>query len=76
MNGGGCFDYGNSETDGAGAIDVINFGTGCWGAGKCPDDLNSGISGGTQQQIRDCDGGAGQTWTHASSGLGTVRVRR
>jgi len=38
VNGGCCFDYGNSETtrkaDAAGAMDAINFGTECW-FGRC-----------------------------------------
>jgi len=38
VNGGCCFDYGNSETtrkaDAAGAMDAIYFGTGCW-FGEC-----------------------------------------
>jgi len=37
VNGGCCFDYGNSETtrkaDGAGAMDAINFSTQCWFGG-------------------------------------------
>jgi len=37
VNGGCCFDYGNSETDrkadGAGAMDAIYFGTSCWFGG-------------------------------------------
>jgi hypothetical protein len=37
VNGGCCFDYGNSETDrradGAGAMDSIYFGTSCWFGG-------------------------------------------
>jgi hypothetical protein len=37
VNGGCCFDYGNSETDrkadAAGAMDAINFGTQCWFGG-------------------------------------------
>jgi hypothetical protein len=37
VNGGCCFDYGNSETgrtaDGPGAMDAINFGTECWFGG-------------------------------------------
>jgi len=37
VNGGCCFDYGNSETDrhadGAGAMDAINFSTSCWFGG-------------------------------------------
>ncbi|WP_176741498.1 MULTISPECIES: arabinofuranosidase catalytic domain-containing protein [unclassified Streptomyces] len=37
VNGGCCFDYGNSETsrkaDAAGAMDAINFGTECWFGG-------------------------------------------
>jgi non-reducing end alpha-L-arabinofuranosidase len=39
VNGGCCFDYGNSETtrkaDAAGAMDAIYFGTNCW-FGGCP----------------------------------------
>src|SRR6185437_3926400 len=37
VNGGCCFDYGNSETDrkadAAGAMDAINFSTSCWFGG-------------------------------------------
>lgn len=40
VNGGCCFDYGNSETDrkadGAGAMDAINFGTSCWFSTTAP----------------------------------------
>jgi poly(hydroxyalkanoate) depolymerase family esterase len=44
------------------------------GAGKCLDDPNSSTSGGTQQQINTCNGGANQTWTHTSSGALSVTV--
>ncbi len=44
------------------------------GAGKCLDDPNSSTTGGTQQQIYTCNGGAGQTWTHTSSGALTVTI--
>ncbi len=44
------------------------------GAGKCLDDPNSSTTGGTQQQIWDCNGGANQTWTHTSSGQLTLSV--
>jgi hypothetical protein len=44
------------------------------GAGKCLDDPNSSTSGGTQQQIYTCGGGAGQTWTHTASGALSVTV--
>ena len=44
------------------------------GAGKCLDDPNSSTSGGTQQQINTCSGGANQTWTHTSSGALSVTV--
>jgi hypothetical protein len=44
------------------------------GAGKCLDDPNSSTSGGTQQQIYTCSGGANQTWTHTSSGALSVTV--
>ncbi|MFB0614806.1 arabinofuranosidase catalytic domain-containing protein [Streptomyces sp. AGS-58] len=59
VNGGCCFDYGNSETsrkaDAAGAMDAINFGTECW-FGSCSGsgpwvqaDLEWGLySGGSQ----------------------------
>jgi hypothetical protein len=57
VNGGCCFDYGNSETgrtaDGPGAMDAINFGTECW-FGGCTGpwvqaDLEFGLySGGSQ----------------------------
>jgi non-reducing end alpha-L-arabinofuranosidase len=60
VNGGCCFDYGNSETtrsaDAAGAMDAINFSTQCW-FGGCQGtgpwvqaDLEWGLySGGSQQ---------------------------
>jgi endo-1,4-beta-xylanase len=44
------------------------------GAGKCLDDPNSSTTGGTQQQIWDCNGQANQTWTKTSSGQITVSV--
>jgi hypothetical protein len=44
------------------------------GAGRCLDDPNSSTTGGTQQQIWDCNGGANQTWTHTSSGQLTLTV--
>jgi len=44
------------------------------GAGKCLDDPNSSTTGGTQQDIYTCSGGANQTWTHTSSGALTVTV--
>jgi hypothetical protein len=44
------------------------------GAGKCLDDPNSTTTLGTQQQIYTCNGGAGQTWTHTSTGALTVTV--
>jgi endo-1,4-beta-xylanase len=42
------------------------------GAGKCLDDPNGSTTGGTQQQIYTCWGGANQIWTHTSSGQLTV----
>jgi hypothetical protein len=59
VNGGCCFDYGNSETDrradGAGAMDAIYFGTSCWFGGCTGNgpwvqaDLEYGLySGGSQ----------------------------
>ncbi len=44
------------------------------GAGKCLDDPNSSTTGGTQQQIYTCSGGANQTWTHTSSGALSVTI--
>jgi hypothetical protein len=44
------------------------------GAGKCLDDPNSSTTGGTQQQIWDCNGQANQTWTKTSSGQITLSV--
>jgi len=44
------------------------------GAGKCLDDPNSTTTGGTQQQIYDCNGQANQHWTHTSTGALTVTV--
>ncbi|GAA3437589.1 RICIN domain-containing protein [Kutzneria kofuensis] len=37
------------------------------GAGKCLDINNSTTTAGTQAQIWDCNGGAGQTWTRTSA---------
>jgi hypothetical protein len=64
VNGGCCFDYGNSETsrkaDAAGAMDAINFGTQCWfggcsGSGPWVQaDLEWGLfSGGSQSWNRN-----------------------
>jgi hypothetical protein len=44
------------------------------GAGKCLDDPNSTTTGGTQQQIWDCNGQANQTWTKTSSNQITLTV--
>jgi len=44
------------------------------GAGKCLDDPNSTTTGGTQQQIYDCNGQANQHWTHTSTGALTLTV--
>ncbi len=44
------------------------------GAGKCLDDPNSTATGGTQQQIYTCNGGANQSWTHTSANELTVTV--
>jgi hypothetical protein len=44
------------------------------GAGRCLDDPNSTTTGGTQQQIYDCNGQANQTWTHTSAGALTLTV--
>jgi hypothetical protein len=44
------------------------------GAGKCLDDPNSSTTGGTQQQIWDCNGQANQTWTKTSSSQITLSV--
>ncbi len=44
------------------------------GAGKCLDDPNASTTGGTQQQIWDCNGQANQTWTHTSTGALTLSV--
>ncbi|MFC0438884.1 arabinofuranosidase catalytic domain-containing protein [Kutzneria buriramensis] len=60
VNGGCCFDYGNSETtrtaDGPGAMDAINFSTSCWfggctGSGPwVQGDLEYGLYPGGSQQ--------------------------
>jgi hypothetical protein len=82
---GGTFTPSVTATDTTGAVGSISF---TWtvsgnpassplhavGAGKCLDDPNSSTSGGTQQQIWDCNGGVGQNWTHTSSGQLTVSV--
>jgi endo-1,4-beta-xylanase len=52
---------------GSGALHAV-------GAGKCLDDPNSTTTGGTQQQIWDCNGQANQHWTHTSSGQLTLTV--
>jgi non-reducing end alpha-L-arabinofuranosidase len=44
------------------------------GAGKCMDDPNSTTTLATQMQIYTCNGGAGQTWTHTSTGALSVTV--
>jgi alpha-galactosidase len=44
------------------------------GAGKCLEDPNSTTTLGTQQQIRDCSGGANQNWTHTASNQLTLTV--
>ncbi len=44
------------------------------GAGKCLDDPNSSTSGGTQQDISTCTGGANQTWSYTASGQLNVTV--
>jgi alpha-galactosidase len=44
------------------------------GSGKCLDDPNSSTTGGTQQDIYTCNGGANQTWTHTSSNQLTLTV--
>ncbi|EWM10098.1 ricin-type beta-trefoil lectin domain protein [Kutzneria sp. 744] len=42
------------------------------GAGKCLDVPNQSTTAGTQLDIRDCNGGTNQQWTHTSSGRLTV----
>jgi alpha-galactosidase len=42
------------------------------GAGKCLDVPNSSTTAGTQADISDCNGGAGQTWTHTAANQLTV----
>ena len=64
--------YGSGSTGGggggtSGALHAV-------GAGKCLDDPNSTTTGGTQQQIYDCNGQANQHWTHTSSGQLTLTV--
>ena len=44
------------------------------GSGKCLDDPNSSTTGGTQQDIYTCNGGANQNWTHTSSNQLTLTV--
>jgi hypothetical protein len=58
---------GSSSGGSSGALHAV-------GAGKCLDDPNSTTTGGTQQQIWDCNGQANQHWTHTSSGQLTVTV--
>jgi hypothetical protein len=62
--------YGTGGSTGGGSTGALH----AVGAGKCLDDPNSSTSGGTQQQIYTCNGGAGQTWTHTSSGALTVTI--
>ncbi len=84
---GGSFTVTVNATDSTGATGSATFtwsvsgGTGgstgplhAVGAGKCLDDPNSSTTGGTQQQIYNCNGQANQTWTHTSSGALTVTV--
>jgi len=76
-----------TATDTTGAVGTTSFswsvsgGTGgstgplhAVGAGKCLDDPNSTTTLATQMQIYDCNGGAGQTWTHTSTGALSVTV--
>jgi hypothetical protein len=76
-----------TATDTTGAVGTTSFswsvsgGTGgstgplhAVGAGKCLDDPNSTTTLATQMQIYDCNGGAGQTWTHTSTGALSVSV--
>ncbi|WP_333739233.1 extracellular catalytic domain type 1 short-chain-length polyhydroxyalkanoate depolymerase [Streptomyces sp. IBSBF 2806] len=44
------------------------------GASKCLDVPNASPTAGTQLQIRDCQGGAGQLWTRTGSGQLTVTI--
>ncbi|MEU5634057.1 PHB depolymerase family esterase [Streptomyces rishiriensis] len=44
------------------------------GASKCLDVPNASTTAGTQMQIRDCQGGAGQLWTLTGSGQLTVTI--
>ncbi|MCX5421450.1 PHB depolymerase family esterase [Streptomyces sp. NBC_00078] len=44
------------------------------GASKCLDVPNASTTPGTQMQIRDCQGGAGQLWTRTGSGQLTVTI--
>lgn len=67
----------NLTTAGYGAASGTGTGTGplhAVGAGKCLDDNNSSTTGGTQQQIWDCNGQPNQTWTHTSSNQLTLNV--
>jgi endo-1,4-beta-xylanase len=50
---------------GSGALHAV-------GAGKCLEVPNSSTTAGTQVDIRDCNGGANQSWTRTSSGQLTV----
>jgi endo-1,4-beta-xylanase len=83
---GGTFTVTVNATDSTGATGSVTF---TWsisggssntgplhavGAGKCLDDPNSSTTGGTQQQIWDCNGQANQTWTHTSTGALTLSV--
>jgi hypothetical protein len=62
--------YGSGGTTGGGSTGPLH----AVGAGKCLDDPNSSTTGGTQQQIWDCNGQANQTWTKTSSGQITLSV--
>jgi hypothetical protein len=66
-----------SITAGSGGNPPPQTGTGplhAVGAGKCLDDPNSSTSGGTQQDIATCTGGANQTWTYDATGELQVTV--
>ena len=62
--------FGTGGSTGGGSTGALH----AVGAGKCLDDPNSSTTGGTQQQIYDCNGQANQTWTRTSSGQLTVTV--
>jgi hypothetical protein len=84
---GGNFTVNVSATDTTGAVGAASF---SWsisggssggggplhavGAGKCLDDPNSSTTGGTQQDIYTCSGGANQNWTHTSAGALSLTI--